>query len=211
VKYPILVLGAAVALIAAAPPTPTPTPAPTASPAAEYSAAPLYTAAPGASAMPPATPTPSLDQMMGPQRGRARATQGASPKASPTPPPVRKGVDGVWEVQIQRGANTEYEHFKLKQAGSTITGTYLTQDKKRYPIAGSVDGSNVRLVVSLPDGTTILLAGRVDNDTDMLGMFTDAKESVPFTAAYRPKEKWIENINASPGGLGGQGGYLPPK
>ena len=116
-------------------------------------------------------------------------------------------------MQIQRGADTEYEHFNLKQDGSTIMGTYLTQDKKKYPIAGTLDGSNIRLVVSLPDGTTILLAGRVDNTTDMLGMYTNAKESVPFTAAYRPKEKWIENINATPGGLGGNGspgGYLPP-
>ena len=55
----------------------------------------------------------------------------------------------------------------------------------------------------LPDGTTILLEARVDGTTDMLGMFTDAAERVPFTAAYRPKENWLENINAQPGGIGG--------
>lgn len=114
----------------------------------------------------------------------------------------------MWEVQIQRGAKTSYEHMNLVQKGTTLTGTYLTQDKKKYPITGSLDDqSNVRLVVSLPDGTTILLDGRVDGTTDMLGMFTDAQERVPFTAAYRPKENWLENVNASPGGLGtGTGG-----
>ena len=40
----------------------------------------------------------------------------------------------------------------------------------------------------------------------MLGMFTDAAERVPFTAAYRPKESWLENINATPGGMGGSSG-----
>jgi hypothetical protein len=44
----------------------------------------------------------------------------------------------------------------------------------------------------------------------MLGMFTDAQERVPFTAAYRPKERWIDTINATPGGLPGGGGSGPP-
>ena len=67
----------------------------------------------------------------------------------------------------------------------------------------------MRLVVSRPDGTTILLEAQVTGTTDMLGMFTDSKERVPFTAAYRAKEKFIDNINAGPGGLGGRGGGGP--
>ena len=118
----------------------------------------------------------------------------------------------MWELQIQRGANTEYEHFNIKQSGSAITGTYLTKDKKKFPLAGSVDGRNVRIVVSLADGSTILLEGRIDGTTDMLGMLTDAQEHVPFTAAYRPKEKWSDNVNAQPGGLGSPGGSgYPPR
>lgn len=117
----------------------------------------------------------------------------------------------MWEIEIQRGPKTQYEHMNLLQHGDAITGIYLTADKKRYPIAGSVDAqNNVRLVISLPDGTTILMEGLVDNLTDMRGMFTDPTERVPFTAAYRPKENWIENINASPGGLGGGTGSGPP-
>ncbi len=117
----------------------------------------------------------------------------------------------MWELQIQRGANTEYEHFNLKQTGAAISGTYLTQDKRKYPLAGSIDGRNVRLVVSLANGSTILLEGRVDGTTDMLGMLTDAQEQVPFTAAYRPKEKWSDNINAQPGGLGSPSNGYPPR
>jgi hypothetical protein len=50
----------------------------------------------------------------------------------------------------------------------------------------------------------------------MVGKITTPQEEEYFTASWRPKEKWIENINASPGGLGGGGqggtggGYGPP-
>lgn len=133
-------------------------------------------------------------------------------KATPSPPPdARKGIEGVWEVQIQRGTSTDYAHFRLEQTGTTLTGSFLNDAGKRFPLAGSLDGQSVRLVVSMPDGTSLLLEGRLDGTTDMIGMITTPQEQVPFTAAYRPKEKWIDNLNASPGGLGGTGGgYSPP-
>ncbi len=140
--------------------------------------------------------------------------------SSPTPPPdARKGLEGVWELQIQHGAKTDYAHFKLVQTGTTLTGTYLDDGGKRYPLAGSVDGQSVRLVVTLANGTSLLLEGRLDGTTDMEGLLTSPQEQVGFTAAYRPKEKFIDNLNAAPGGLGGMGGggggggggYTPPR
>jgi hypothetical protein len=137
--------------------------------------------------------------------------------ATPSPPPdARKGIEGVWEVEIQRGSTTDYAHFKIAQTGTTISGTFLDTAGKRFPLAGSVDGQTVRLVVSMPNGTSMLLEGRLDGTTDMIGMFTSGSEQIPFTAAYRPKEKWIDNLNAAPGGIGGApgggggGGYGPP-
>jgi hypothetical protein len=137
----------------------------------------------------------------------------SNPKATPTPPvPARKGLEGVWEVQIQHTNTTDYTHFNLAQAGNTLTGTYLDTKGKKFPIAGSVDGQTIRLVVSMPDGTTMLLEGRLDGTTDMIGMLTTPQGQTAFTATYRPKEKWIENVSPSAGGLGGQsgGGYTPP-
>lgn len=141
------------------------------------------------------------------------------PKPTPTPPTdARKGLEGVWEVQIQRASRTEYTHFKLlDQDGATLTGIYLDGKGKKYPLAGSVDGQQIRLIVTMPDGTSLLMEARLDGTTDMVGMFTSPTEQIPFTASYRPKEKWIENVNPSPGGLGGQpgapggGGYTPPR
>jgi hypothetical protein len=109
-------------------------------------------------------------------------------------------------VQIQPpGQDVEYRHFKLVQVGTQLTGQYMDTKGKKYPLSGTLEGSNVRLVVQLPDGSTILMEGTVDGTTDMLGMLTDSKENVPFTAAYRAKEKWSDNVNASPGGLTGLG------
>jgi hypothetical protein len=206
VKYPALILIAVLALIAAAPadpPTPPPSPPPLnqTQPSPAATASTLPTASPSVSPSASASPG-DLDTIFG---GHSHGKGGHRPQASgtPTPPPqTRKGLDGVWEVQIQRGPKTEYEHMNLIQTGQSLTGFYLTADKKKFPISGAVDQqNNLRLVVSLPDGSTILLDARVDGNTDMLGMFTDSKERVPFTAAYRPKEKWIENVNAAPGGL----------
>jgi len=132
-------------------------------------------------------------------------------KPTPSPPPnARKGLDGVWEVQIQRPSETDYTHFVVKQQGDALNGTYLDSKGKKYPLVGTVEGQAVRLIVTLPNGTTILMEGKLDGTTDMIGMLTLADGQVPFTASYRAKEKWIDNVNPSPGGLPSQGGYTPP-
>ncbi len=173
--------------------TPPPTPPPIDTPA--------QTPQPNASLLP--TPAATLFPLGSP----------ASPsKASATPSPLpnsRKGVEGVWEVQIQRPQATDYTHFAVRQDGTSLTGTYLDGKTKKYPLVGTIDGQNVRLIVTLPNGTTLLLEGKLDGTTDMIGMLTTAGGQVPFTASYRPKEKWIENVNASPGGISQPGAYTP--
>jgi len=174
---------------------------------------------PVAAATPPPTPppigTPQAPQP-NPSLPTPSATLAPAPTAtlgpSPSPPPsARKGLDGVWEVQIQRPSGTDYTHFKVAQQGDALTGTYLDARGKRYPLSGTVAGSDVRLIVTMPDGTTLLLEGRLDGTTDMVGMLTMAGGEVPFTASYRAKEKWIENVNPSPGGISQPGGgYTPP-
>lgn len=177
--------------LAAAAATPPPTPPPI--------NAPVTTVTPGPSTSFPinaATPSP------------APPTGG---KPTPSPPPnARKGLNGVWEVQIQHSNNTDYTHFQVTQDGDALTGVYLDARGKKYPLAGTVDGQAVRLIVTMPNGTTLLLEGKLDGTTDMVGMLTAPDGQVPFTAAYRAKEKWIENVNPSPGGIPSQGGYTPP-
>lgn len=145
----------------------------------------------------------------------------ALPKATPTPPSDkqeddRKDLSGVWEVQIQRmNSDVVYDHFKLAQKGAVLTGQFLDNEhnNKLYPVAGSVDGKSIRLVVTKDDGSTLTFTGNVDNFTDMIGLLSAGSDSIAFTAAYRPKYKFIDSIAPLPSGIGntsGGGGYNPP-
>ena len=156
----------------------------------------------------PATPGPAASVIGLPGATPAPAASG---KSRPSPPPARKGVDGVWEVEIQHANSTDYTHFAIRQQGDAISGTYLDSKGKKYPVAGSIDGQSIRLIVTMPNGTTLLLEGKLDGTTDMIGMLTSPDGQVPFTAAYRAKQNWIENVNPSPGGISAPGGgYTPP-
>ncbi len=183
------------ARIAAIAATPPPTPPPIDSTA-------VMTPQPDSSTLP--QPAATLFPLGAPAKG-AKST------ATPSPPPnARKGLDGVWEVQIQHPERTDYTHFQLQQQGGALSGVYLDAKKKKYPLVGTVDGQDVRLIVSLPNGTTLLMEGKLDGTTDMVGMLTTAGGQIPFTASYRAKEKWIENVNPSPGGISQPGAYTPP-
>ena len=169
---------------------------------------------PAVAATPPPTPPPIGTTPVEPSPSATLPPAPPVPAkaASPSPPPnPRKGLDGVWEVQIQHPSGTDYTHFKIAQQGDALSGTYLDTRGKRYPISGSIDGPAVRLIVAMPDGTSLLLEGKLDGTTDMIGMLTTAGGEVPFTASFRPKEKWIDNVNPSPGGISQpSGGYTPP-
>ena len=199
----------AVALLAAAPTaTPSPTPAPTTVP---ITLPPM----PAPDCKPTPSPVPIGGNVL-PAPGQNRcvtitpAKKGAKP--TPTPPPARVGLTGVWEVQIQPGGDiVDYVHFKLTQTGDALVGTYLDKKNKPYPLAGVVKGANVRIVVTLPKGGSLVFSGSVSGTTDMIGMMTGPSGEIAFTAAYRAKSNLFDNIapGAGLGGLGG--GYNPPR
>ena len=180
--------------------TPPPTPPPMGTPA---------TPGPSASVIPAPQVTPSEMPAM---PGMPGAKPYGKASATPSPPPnARKGLDGVWEVALQRSNGTDYTHFLLKQQGDALTGMYLDAKGKKYPLTGSVDGQAVRLIVTMPDGSTLLAQAKLDGTTDMVGELTMPSGDVPFSASYRAKEKWIDNVSPSPGGIPSQtGGYTPP-
>jgi len=187
--------------------TPPPTPPPIAAPASPApSSLPSY--GPDSIPLVGATATPIPIPAGFGMPGAASPKPGA---ATPSPPPnPRNGIEGVWEMVIQRPTQPEYVHFVLKQTGTTIEGTYRDKDGKVFPLSGTVDGQHFRMIVALPNGTSALMEGRLDGTSDMVGKLTTPQEEAYFTASWRPKEKWIENINASPGGLGGAGGGAGP-
>jgi hypothetical protein len=108
----------------------------------------------------------------------------------------------VWEVAIQEPNNVVYTHFKLEQKGNTLTGQYLDASGKKFPLTGAVDGKTVRVVVSLPNGSALVFNGTQDGGLDMVGTIDTSKDVIGFTAAYRPKYKWIDNLTPGAGGMG---------
>lgn len=170
---------------AATPPPPPPAPNATATPALPPGALP----SPGANSVQVTLPT-------------------AKPKGTPTPAPPkdpdlnRVGISGVWEVAIQQPSEVVYTHFKLDQKGSVLSGQYLDTSGKKFPLSGSIDGKNVRVVVSLPNGTALVFNGTEDGGLDMVGTLDNSKDVIGFTASYRPKYKWIDNLTPGAGGMG---------
>lgn len=173
-----------------------------AAPVAQASPSPLPSPSPAPSATP--TEIPGIDSLFPGGRN--------GPHASPSPPvPQRVGIEGVWEIAIQRGADTTYTHLSLHQQQNALTGTYLDSHNKRAPAVGIVDGNNVRIVITYPDGATIVLQGTLDGTTDMIGLLTMTDGQVPFSADYRPKENFFDNINEQPGGLTNPFPSPPPR
>lgn len=159
-----------------------------------------------AQSAPQASPTPLLPPGAIPtgQPGSVTITLPTrKPSATPSPKPStddkRVGISGVWEVQIQNDSGTVYTHFKLTQASNALTGQYLDNNGKKFPIAGTIDGKDVHLVVSMPDGSALVFSGSVEGNSDMAGTLQTAKDLIGFTAAYRPKYKWIDNLSPNPG------------
>lgn len=111
----------------------------------------------------------------------------------------------MWEVAIQEPNNVVYTHFKLDQKGTTLTGQYLDASGKKFPLTGSIDGKTVRVVVSLPNGSALVFNGTEDGGLDMVGTIDTSNDIIGFTAAYRPKYKWIDNLTPGAGGMGGSG------
>ena len=156
----------------------------------------LLAAAPPAPAPQPAVPQPTATPQI--------KLPTTSTKATPTPAPPaddekRVGISGVWEVQIQQPAATVYTHFKLDQKGSALTGQYLDTNGKKYPLQGTIDQKDVHIIVTMADGSTLVFSGTVEANTDMEGTLNLTKDMVGFTAAYRPKYKWIDNLSPNPG------------
>jgi hypothetical protein len=199
-----LLLGTALAFAtragAQAPPPP-PVPNPNATPV------PALTLAP---ATPSPTPTPAPHG-----RHREPPKPAASGPATPTPTPTSPAfatLDGTWEVQVQYIDKTLYSYFDLKQSPSgELTGRWR-RDGKLYPLEGSYDGRNFKMVVTTPNGD-YNLSGFVEAASDMIGLIDDGKgkDGIPFTAEHRAAQShnFLNHSDVSPGGGGMPGGGGP--
>ena len=145
---------------------------------------------------PPPTPTPSPeprgrhrdDQPVGHQVAAPKASPSGGPSPTPTPTsPAFATLDGTWEVQEQYLDRTIYSYLDLKQTPTgELSGRWRWKNGKLFPLEGSYDGRNFKMVVKGPDGD-YNFSGFVEAASDMIGLIDDGKgkDPVPFTAEHR--------------------------
>jgi hypothetical protein len=133
----------------------------------------------------------------GGQRAFARSKApppSAAATAQPTPAPsasdaatpaAYSSLDGTWEVQLQDGSRTTYSHFKLRQSGQDVAGTWVVDRSHLYPLTGSYDGRLFKFTATETAGA-VTFSGYVDGSTEMVGLLTRAGgAAMPFTASHR--------------------------
>ncbi len=162
-----------------------------------FKVTPVLAQVPAATAPPPPPPlpreTPQQTVPLTPGKTSPAASPGpyATATASAAPTENRKVLDGIWEVQVQQPDDTSYAHFHLLQKATILTGTYI-RNGKDAPLTGTLDNKTVHIVVTNADGSTLTFNGTVDGTSDMVGMMQAGSQNLPFTAAYRPKVRFIE-------------------
>ena len=99
---------------------------------------------------------------------------------------------------MQTRARTYYSHFQLRQSGaqgSDISGVWDQGGKpaKKYPLTGTFDGRLFKFSASGAD-QQFTFTGYVENYSDIVGLASDGKNDLPFTAQHRKREKLLQSV-----------------
>ena len=108
-------------------------------------------------------------------------------------------------MQLQYTDRTYYSYFDLKQSPSGELSGRWRRDGKLYPLEGSYDGRNFKMVVKGPNGD-YNISGFVEAASDMIGLVDDGKgkDPVPFTAEHRqPPARGLLRRGEGPGAAPG--------
>jgi hypothetical protein len=120
--------------------------------------------------------------------GTAAAQPSPAPSASASDaatPSAYSSLDGTWEVQVQNGSQTTYSHFKLRQSGQDVAGTWVVDRAHSNPLTGSYDGRLFKFTAAETAGP-VTFSGYADGSSEMVGLLTRASgAAMPFTASHR--------------------------
>jgi hypothetical protein len=102
-----------------------------------------------------------------------------SPTAVPTPyMPLDQVPNGSWDVIEQTYTAVVYSRMMLKEAGDSITGTWIVDKNTTYVLDGSRKGAHLTLQIkskAAPDATVIgKMEADIDGIADMVGSITAA-------------------------------------
>jgi hypothetical protein len=103
----------------------------------------------------------------------------AAPPASSAPAPAAataaastSSLTGTWNVSLELPNISATPTMVLKQEGEKLTGEYVSQQYGRFPLTGTVKGSDVSIAYGMTvEGTAlnVTYAGKIDKDGKIAG------------------------------------------
>ena len=125
-------------------------------------------------------------------RAKAATTTAAtatSTTTAATPAAAKTDLSGAWAVSLALDTITATPSVTLKQEGEKLTGEYISQQYGKFPLTGSVNGSDVTFSVSMSiegNGITAVYTGTIQPDGSLKGTvgLGDAMSGT-FTAARK--------------------------
>lgn len=124
-------------------------------------------------------------------RAKPVATTPSSP-ATPSSPPAASTpatLSGEWNVSVELPNMTANPSVVLKQDGEKLTGEYVSAQYGKFPIAGTVKGSDVVFSFAMNvegTGLDVTYTGKVDKDGNLAGSVNYGEMmSGTFTAKKR--------------------------
>jgi len=94
------------------------------------------------------------------------------PPPSPRSSPSTSSLTGAWTVSLQLDTITATPTLNLKQDGEKLTGDYTSQQYGKFPLTGTVKGSDVTFSVTMTiegNSVTATYAGKVQPDGTISG------------------------------------------
>src|SRR5215472_12817375 len=121
----------------------------------------------------------------------AKATPSPSPTPVPTPYMALELIpNGTWMI-IMQARDITYSTMKLKADGTNISGKWDFDKKTSYFVAGTRDGSHLKLDLRLDAKTDSNVVGKIDATldgiADMFGTITMNGVETPFQGAQHSR------------------------
>jgi hypothetical protein len=105
-------------------------------------------------------------------RDKTAAPPAASTPASAAPASAPASLTGTWTVALELTNISATPTMVLKQEGEKLTGEYVSQQYGRFPLTGTVKGTDVTITFGMNvEGTAlnVTYAGKIDKDGKIAG------------------------------------------
>lgn len=106
------------------------------------------------------------------EKAAASPSSTSSPAASTTAAPAAASLTGTWSVALDLGTINATPTMVLKQEGEKLTGEYVSQQYGKFPLTGTVKGSDVTISFAMSvEGTAlnVTYTGKIDKDGSIAG------------------------------------------